>query len=685
MSQDAPARTDSQSDTDLPDTTIAMEGRAILQASPDCIIVVDHEGRIIDFNPAAEATFGYRREQVLGRRIVDTFMPGALREAFERGFNHHLQTGESRILGRRVEMDALRWDGSVFPAELTVVRLPGSGAPLFAGFLRDITDTKHRIATQEAIRNILAIMLQPTALEERLGRLLDALFSIPWLRLQSKGAVFLAVKTDGKQELLMAAHRNFPDAQLAGCARVAFGRCLCGQAAFRRKTVFSTSVDEAHEINYDGMAPHGHYCLPVLFTDELLAVLTLYVDGGHQRNAEEEMFLASVADVMAGALRRDKMSESLRTSEERFDLAVRGSDAGIWDWDLRTGTLYYSPRAKSILGYNDDEIGDQFSEWESRLHPEDHERALKTLHDYLAGQIPDYEIEHRLQHKDGSYRWILTRGAALRDAHGKAYRMVGGNIDITARMAAEELLRQNAFQLLAAQKIQEAILPTVAPSLGWLDVAGSSHPAAFAGGDYFDYLPMSSGTFGVVVGDVSGHGFAPALLMASAQAFLRCLTQVCVTLGEIVFRINNFIAGETDSGDFITQVLVRLDPETQSLTYINAGHPSGYVLDSAGCVTSELTTSGPPLGIVKDYEYSTLGPVTLDPGDILVLLTDGILEAASPHDELFGSQRALDAVRQSREKTAMEIVEDLMSAVAAFSGAAEFDDDRTALVVKAVS
>ena len=189
----------------------------------------------------------------------------------------------------------------------------------------------------------------------------------------------------------MAAHRNLPDAHLADCARVDFGRCLCGQAAFRRETVFAASVDEAHELRYQGMLPHGHYCLPVLFTGELLAVLCLYVDEGHQRNAEEEVFLASVADVIAGAIRHDQMAESLRRSKEQFDLAVRGSDAGIWDWDLRTGTVYYSPCAKSILGYNEDEVGDQFSEWESRLHPQDRQRALRTLHDYLEGQTLDYE------------------------------------------------------------------------------------------------------------------------------------------------------------------------------------------------------------------------------------------------------------------------------------------------------
>ena len=129
---------------------------------------------------------------------------------------------------------------------------------------------------------------------------------------------------------------------------------------------------------------------------------------------------------------------------------------------------------------------------------------------------------------------------------------------------------------------------------------------------------------------------------------------------------------------------MRLDATTRSLTYINAGHPTGYILDRVGRVTSELTTNGPPLGILKDYQYPTAESLKLNPGDIVVILTDGILEAASPDNEVFGSQRALDAVRQSRDKPALEIVEDLVSAVSTFSGETEIDDDRTALVVKVV-
>ena len=134
---------------------------------------------------------------------------------------------------------------------------------------------------------------------------------------------------------------------------------------------------------------------------------------------------------------KTRMAE-LRTSRARFEFAVRGSRDGLWDWDVAHGTVYFSPRWKAMLGYADEELPNEVSEWEGRVYTDDRERFQETLQGYLQGALPDYEIEFRMRHRDGGLRWILARGTALRDAEGRAYRMAGSHTDITDRKRAEE-------------------------------------------------------------------------------------------------------------------------------------------------------------------------------------------------------------------------------------------------------
>jgi PAS domain S-box-containing protein len=142
-----------------------------------------------------------------------------------------------------------------------------------------------------------------------------------------------------------------------------------------------------------------------------------------------------------------KTAEELRKSEERYALAVQASNDCIWDTNLLTGECYYSQRLNEILGYEDDENSGNVKEWVDRIHPDDHPRVLETYNAYMEGRIPLFETEHRLRHKDGSYRWIFNRGACLRDSQGRAYRLAGSLTDITERKKLEQ-------QLLQSQKME---------------------------------------------------------------------------------------------------------------------------------------------------------------------------------------------------------------------------------------
>src|SRR5206468_8577488 len=118
---------------------------------------------------------------------------------------------------------------------------------------------------------------------------------------------------------------------------------------------------------------------------------------------------------------------------------VRGTNDGIWDWDLASDRVYYSPRWKAILGFEDPEVGDAPAEWLGRIHPDDIGRVRAKLADHREGRIPLFEDEHRIRHKDGVYRWVLSRGFAVRDASGRAHRMAGAQTDVTDRRAYDSL------------------------------------------------------------------------------------------------------------------------------------------------------------------------------------------------------------------------------------------------------
>lgn len=153
---------------------------------------------------------------------------------------------------------------------------------------------------------------------------------------------------------------------------------------------------------------------------------------------------------------RDKeVQQALEASEERFELAVRGTNDGIWDWDVRTNAVYFAPRWKSMIGYDDHELANHFSSFESQLHPDDHDRVMKEIQDYLARRSPTYAVEFRFRHKDGSYRWVLARGMALWDEKGRAYRMSGSHTDITVQKQALEQLARSEEQLMLAKQAAE--------------------------------------------------------------------------------------------------------------------------------------------------------------------------------------------------------------------------------------
>jgi PAS domain S-box-containing protein len=159
----------------------------------------------------------------------------------------------------------------------------------------------------------------------------------------------------------------------------------------------------------------------------------------------------ALADYCGGALERIRTAEALRRSEERLSYALRGASDGLWDWNLETNEVLFSPRWKEMVGLTDSEVENRFAEWEQRVHPEDLPAALEAISAAREGRTPRYQAEFRLRHKEGHWVEILSRGTLVRDAAGRPVRMVGTHVDITARKRAEKALAESEqrFRTLA--------------------------------------------------------------------------------------------------------------------------------------------------------------------------------------------------------------------------------------------
>ncbi|MDM8527256.1 EAL domain-containing protein [Anaerolineales bacterium HSG24] len=142
---------------------------------------------------------------------------------------------------------------------------------------------------------------------------------------------------------------------------------------------------------------------------------------------------------------RKQVEAALRQSEERYALAVRGANDGLWDWDLRNDFIYFSPRWKGMLGYSETELLPSVTEWFERIHPNDLEQLHQQIELHLANKTTDIRCEYRILHKNENYYWMLCRGVAVRDAENKAYRVAGSQTDISGQKSAEEKLRHDAL------------------------------------------------------------------------------------------------------------------------------------------------------------------------------------------------------------------------------------------------
>ena len=319
------------------------------------------------------------------------------------------------------------------------------------------------------------------------------------------------------------------------------------------------------------------------------------------------------------------------------------------------------------------------------------ERLMGMNVDELVPEL--YRPTHR-QQVESFFRVLVPRVMGVGrevlavDAHGREFPVeIGlspvetpsGPLVVAAIVDITERKRRDKESTLA-RLVQEAMLPKIPESLPGIELAARAEPADATGGDFYDLLQFPDGRIGIVIGDASGHGFAAALVTATARSYLRALTRTESNVGAILKMANSLLIDDVLESRFVTLLFTIINPTRMTIEYAGAGH-IGYLLGKDGTLRCQLDNNGPPLGWFADSEY----PVTtlpLEHGDLLVLLTDGIEEAMSPDGAQFGRKRLLDLMRRISGQCVDQIVAKLHEAVHDFHAGDEPHDDATAIVAR---
>ena len=262
---------------------------------------------------------------------------------------------------------------------------------------------------------------------------------------------------------------------------------------------------------------------------------------------------------------------------------------------------------------------------------------------------------------------VMANVAAIRIEHARL-----NEIELVERAMSKELDQ--------AAHIQMGLLPSEPPKVAGMDIFGSTAPCRTVGGDYYDYLEFPDGKIGMLVGDVAGKGMPASLLMSSLQARVKVLFEEGDRLAEKITRLNKATTAHTPDNRFITFFMTVADPATGELVFTNAGHNPPVLVRAKGGFEL-LAGGGMILGILPMAEYSEVR-AKMEPGDTLVLFSDGVTEAVNPSDEDFGETRLAELVASLHDRPAREIVHAVHAEVARFTQGAPPADDITVVVAR---
>jgi PAS domain S-box-containing protein len=484
---------------------------AMVESALDCVISIDHRGSIIEFNAAAEETFGYKRGDVIGKEMADLIIPERYRDQHRQGLARYVETGEGPILNKRIEIEALRADGTEFQVELAIVPAKVAPLPFFTGYLRDITNKKQtegevtglleseREAREEAERATrrlwqlqhiteaaLSHLSRDDLLDELLVRIADTL----------NVEVALMLLMDDEREYLTVRATLGLDKSLEREA-IAVGRGVAGRIAARGRPEFASDISEI-ELSFPELRDQGIRALggvPLIAEEEIIGVLLVGTASARAFSSDDELLLRLTAD--------------------RLSVAIE----------------------------------------HARLYEREHNIAVALQRSLLLARLPQIP-----------------------------------NVSLAARYL---------------------------PGGAGVEV----------GGDWYDVIALPEGRVGLVIGDVAGRGTRAATIMGQLRNTVRAYAFEGASPPRVLGRVNRMVNSFERTG-MATVTYIVFDPDTGQMLLTSAGHPPPLLRRADGSVRFLYGGRSVPLGVMNDAQYEA-DQMQLDPGDVLMLYTDGLVESRS--------------------------------------------------------
>ena len=617
---------------------LELQFRRVVEAAPHGMLIVDDAGLITLANPKISALFGYSQDELVGA-AVELLIPSRFHATHPGQRLEFLKDPTTRPVGAGRVLFGRRKSGSEFPVDVGLIPLESAHSTEVACTIVDLSE---RVQADQALAES----------EERLREILDNTSAVVYLKKLDGTYVFI----NRQFERLFNVSRN----QVYGLTD---------------RDLFPPAIADAFQAN-DRLVAETERILEIEETAP-------HTDGEHTyisvkfplRNTNGEVY--AVSGISTDISDRVRAQEELAQLKDQFELILNSISDGIVGLSGEGQPLFVNRSARELLGCPEEagENADDILGLLSRLRrnqmdtPEDHTNESSNH-----GIDEEDEGSGLIRRPDGGVV-PLEYTVSRVQTPGQDLGTVVTLRDVSERKAREAI----EHEVASARAVQQALLPRRSPRLAGFDIAGSVYPAASLCGDYLDFVPLENDRLAAIVGDVSGHGFGPAVQMVEARAYFRSALQLELPLNDALERLNRALVLDTLEGSFLSLFCACIDPVSKSLTYAAAGHEA-WLVD--GTSRRRLKNTGLVLGIEAAEQYGQDGPISLESGDVLVLLTDGVFETQSSDHELFGWERTLRIIERLRDRPAVEIVEALYQATRGFADGRSPSDDVTIAIIK---